>query len=267
MLAKFGTNAAMWSMNLVQVTESISGSVVPLAMFSCHLVMLEISQLQCFCSCLGITISSEQATSENTHFFLEKQNQRTLYVDLSMDTEDWCISVQSSKLKVNYVTKRCLIACRDAEGMYTILRMHCLIQAKIEQVFWNEKIELGGKGREGLQALRLRPAADHISRVFTARWLHQCNTNTQQSTQQQQQYTTMQQHGIALKSEKYWRNSSWKKNCHLIMLTTSFIWREYISILDVRFWRKLPFDKQASIYKEVASPKMTLTCFYWEELL
>ena len=33
MLAKFGTNAAMWSMNLVQVTESISGSVVPLAMF------------------------------------------------------------------------------------------------------------------------------------------------------------------------------------------------------------------------------------------
>ena len=34
MLAKFETNAAMWSMNLVQVTESIFGSVVPLAMFN-----------------------------------------------------------------------------------------------------------------------------------------------------------------------------------------------------------------------------------------
>ena len=32
-MAKFVTNAAMWSLNLVQVTESISGSVVPLAMF------------------------------------------------------------------------------------------------------------------------------------------------------------------------------------------------------------------------------------------
>ena len=131
---------------------------------------------------------------------------------------------------------------------------------------WEDRI--GREGERGLASTKAGPAADHISRVFTARWLHQCNTNTQQSTQQQQQYTTMQQHGIALKSEKYWRNSSWKKNCHLIMLTTSFIWREYISILDVRFWRKLPFNiQQASIYKEVASPKMTLTCFYWEELL
>ena len=36
-MAKFETNvnAAMWSLNLVQVTESISGSVVPLAMFVC----------------------------------------------------------------------------------------------------------------------------------------------------------------------------------------------------------------------------------------
>ena len=33
LVAKFVTNAAMWSLNLVQVTESISGSVVPLAMF------------------------------------------------------------------------------------------------------------------------------------------------------------------------------------------------------------------------------------------
>ena len=32
-MAKFVTNAAMWSLNLVQVRESISGSVVPLAMF------------------------------------------------------------------------------------------------------------------------------------------------------------------------------------------------------------------------------------------
>ena len=34
LVAKFGTNAAMWSLNLVQDTESISGSVVPLAMFN-----------------------------------------------------------------------------------------------------------------------------------------------------------------------------------------------------------------------------------------
>ena len=34
MLAKFEINAAMCSMNLVQVTESIFGSVVPLAMFN-----------------------------------------------------------------------------------------------------------------------------------------------------------------------------------------------------------------------------------------
>ena len=32
-MAKFVTNTVMWSLNLVQVTESISGSVVPLAMF------------------------------------------------------------------------------------------------------------------------------------------------------------------------------------------------------------------------------------------
>ena len=37
------TNAVMWSLNLVQVTESISGSVVPLAMF--HLATPEVDVL------------------------------------------------------------------------------------------------------------------------------------------------------------------------------------------------------------------------------
>ena len=39
-MTKFETNAntAMWSLNLVQVTELISGFVVPLAMFICGLL-------------------------------------------------------------------------------------------------------------------------------------------------------------------------------------------------------------------------------------
>ena len=42
MVDKFATNArgAMLLLDLIQVTESISGSVVPLAMFSCHLTAL-----------------------------------------------------------------------------------------------------------------------------------------------------------------------------------------------------------------------------------
>ena len=48
-MAKFATNAsgAMMLLNLIQVTESISGSVVPLAMFEmCALCTLHIC-LQC----------------------------------------------------------------------------------------------------------------------------------------------------------------------------------------------------------------------------